>query len=94
MKNQTLMVLAIAAMLAVGGCAKDKGETEEPMALDSLPAAVKAGFDKDFPGATVRGVEKEQYPDGAIHYEIEFTTKDGKKMDQEFDATGHKLAKH
>lgn len=94
MVKRMLMTFAAAALLAVSGCAKDQNEIEEQITLDKLPPAVRASFDKEFPGATVSEVEKEQYPDGTVHYGIEFTTKDGKKMEQEFDTSGKKLADH
>ena len=63
-------------------------------AARQLPSNVRAGFDREFPGATIREVQKETYPDGTVHWEVEFTTKDGKEMEKEFDEAGKLLAEH
>ena len=79
------------------GCAQDDKHEEGDSAsveAQQLPSAVRAGFDRAFPGATIREVEKETYPDGTVHWEVEFTTADGKPMEKEFDQAGKLLADH
>lgn len=90
--KKTLLSVAAAALLAIAGCAGN-GKDHKAAAVQ-LPAPVKAGFDREFPGATVNEAEKETYADGTVHWEVKFTTKDGKKMEQEFDSAGKKLGKH
>ena len=34
---------------------------------DLLPGGVKAAFHREFPDATLEGVEKQTHPDGAVH---------------------------
>ena len=91
--------LVLLAAIAIGGCAThEKGEPadarHEDIPLADTPAAVKDGFAKEFPGATIKEVEKETYADGTVHYEIEYTGKDGKEHDVEFNADGEKLDEH
>jgi uncharacterized membrane protein YkoI len=60
----------------------------------ALPDAVKSGFAKAYPGATITKAEKETYKDGKVHYEVEYKTADGKEGDVELDANGNVLPEH
>lgn len=91
-QKRSVLLLALTAGLALGGCAS--GERHESVSYTALPAVVKGGFEREYPGATVQKVERETYKDGTVHYEIEFVTRDGKKMEQEFNADGDALEKH
>ena len=89
----------VAAALAISvGCKSSGGghdeEKHEEIAVTALPQAVRSGFDKAYPGATIKEVEKETYPDGTIHYEIEYVGADGKEKDVELDAEGEVLDAH
>jgi hypothetical protein len=103
MKRMIVMAL-LAALVAAGGCRHDghrgrHGEhemaaTHERIAFSQLPQPVQAGFHREFPNAKVEKVEKETYANGIMHYEIEFVTADGKKMEVEFDEDGELLDEH
>jgi uncharacterized membrane protein YkoI len=99
MKRITVsVVLMIATSLLVVGCSamnkEDDDTRHEEIAISALPANVKASFDKTYPGATIKEVEKETYADGTVHYEIEFTTKEGADSEVEIDAGGEVLPEH
>jgi len=63
------------------------------MPMSDLPAKVREGFDRAYPGARVTKVEKETYKNGTVHYEFEFE-QNGKKMDAELDPNGDVLPEH
>lgn len=95
--------LLVAASLVLGCHSNHKdmdddhaksGSTEERITLSQVPAAVKAGFDKQYPGAKIEHIEKETYADGTVHYEFEFEDKSGKDMEVEFNAMGEVLEDH
>lgn len=100
--NRVWAVL-LAGALALCGCEmfgkdrKDRHEKsarEEKIEVSSLPANVREAFDKAHPGATIRKAEKEIYADGTVHYEIEFTGKNGAKGEVEIDSSGEVLPEH
>ncbi|HEY0009787.1 MAG TPA: hypothetical protein VGB55_13750 [Tepidisphaeraceae bacterium] len=64
------------------------------IAQKDVPAAVMKGFNGAYPGATISQVEKEVYPDGTVHYEFDFKTADGKKMEIELNDEGEVLEGH
>ena len=74
-----LLLLAVAFGLATVGFSQEKEEKEKSA---TPPAAVKAAFEKGFPGATKPKWEKE---DG--DYEVGFADK-GNKMTAVYDAKG------
>ena len=84
----TASLLCAALTLAGAGCSGSKYAEIKP---SELPPAVKSGFEKEYPGATIHKVEKETYRDGLVHYEIEFTDKTGKKQEIEFNEQGEPL---
>jgi len=97
------LIIACALALAVNGCkcgaSKDdeKGELkarEEVIEFAQAPAKVQESFQKTYPGATVRKAEKETYSNGTVHFEIEFTSADGKKQEVEIDNDGEVLPEH
>ena len=90
MFNRTLAAFALAAPLFVLGC----NATTAAIPVTEVPANVVAGFHKEYPGATIKSVEKETYKDGTIHYEFEFKDKDGKSHEVEFNTDGVALDKH
>jgi len=75
---------------------EDKGGEEkyEKISMAELPAPVVASFQKAYPGVTPKEFKKEIYPDGTVHYEIEFKGQDGKDVELEFDADGEMLEDH
>lgn len=101
MKNRILMACALG--LAVLGCKTgtehddDKGELkakEEEVDFATLPANVQAAFQKAYPGARVSEAKRETYSNGTVHYEVEFTSADGKKQEVELDSEGEVLPEH
>ena len=97
------MMIACVLGLAVAGCncnkAKEDNKEEltakdEAVEFAATPAKVQAAFLKTYPGATVRKAEKEVYSNGTVHYEIEFTSADGKKQEVEIDSDGEVLPEH
>jgi YD repeat-containing protein len=96
-----ILTVALSALMALSmGCEhfkreKHDGETKHVhMSAADLPKAVSDGFTRDHPGATIREVEKETYADGTVHYEVKYTTPDGKQEEVEYDAKGEELEKH
>ena len=88
-------VLAVGLVISVG-CAKTgrPKEKHEKISETALPQAVRDGFAKAYPNAKIEEVEKETYPDGTVHYEIEYRGTDGKEHDVELNADGDVLEKH
>ena len=89
-----LMGMLVATAMAVGGCSWLRGEKEETVATDTVPAKVRDGFNREFPGAQIKNVEKETYEDGTVHYEFEYVDKSGKKGEVEFNTAGERLEEH
>ncbi len=81
---------SVGSLTLVTACAKHE-KSDNGLPQSDLPAAVRAGFERTFPQATLHEVEKETYRDGTVHWELEFVTRDGKKMEKEFDAAGELL---
>jgi len=61
-----------------------------------LPVDVRAGVMREYPGATVQSVTKktDQGTTGrpGVRYQVDLTTKDGKKVSREFDDKGKAVA--
>jgi hypothetical protein len=53
-----------------------------------LPVDVRAGVLREYPGATVQGVQKKTYEDRVVRYEVQLTTKDGKQVTRVFGEDG------
>lgn len=87
-KLLTITLLCTGMALAAMGCS---GAKYTHIKASELPPAVKAGFDKEFPGVTIYEVKKETYSDGVVHYEIEYTDKAGKKKEVELNDQGEVL---
>jgi hypothetical protein len=60
-----------------------------------LPVDVRSGVMREYPGATVQNVTKktDQGQEGrpGVRYQVELTTKDGKRVTREFDDKGKAL---
>ena len=82
------LVMICVLMAGLMGCAGAKTVEIDPV---QLPANFRVNFDKAYPGATITAVEKETYPDGTVHYELEFTTQHGVEKELEFSADGEEL---
>jgi hypothetical protein len=87
-------IMTFAAVLMMGvmlaGCAKKTDLNEA-----GAPANVVAAFHKAFPGAHIQKIEKEEYPDGQVHYEFVYTLKGQTgKRDVELDEKGNVLGDH
>ena len=96
--NRTMVVCAATVAIALlAGCAKSGGaqeEKHETISQSALPQAVRDGFAKAYPGATIQEVETETYPDGTVHYQIEYIGSDGKEQEVELNADGDVLDDH
>ena len=93
------IVWCLAAALAISAGCKSSGggdvdEKHEKISQSALPQAVRDGFTKAYPGATIKEVEKETYADGTVHYEIGYRGADGKDHDVELNAEGEVLEAH
>ncbi len=66
---------------------ENKETKDEKIEASALPAGVTAAFNTAHPGATIKEVEKETYPDGKIHYEIKYTDSTG-EHEVELDEKG------
>ncbi|MEA2707627.1 MAG: putative beta-lactamase-inhibitor-like, PepSY-like [Phycisphaerales bacterium] len=97
MNKQIIWCVAAGLTLAVG-CAKSGGGQDttkhEKISETALPQAVRDGFAKAHPGVKIEKVEKETYPNGTVHYEVEYRGADGKEKDVELNADGEVLDAH
>jgi|GEM_PF-2326020 len=82
-----LAASASAAALAVAAAG---GQSEQPLAYKEVPAAVRAAFEKQFPGAKVRGASSETAAGGTV-YEVECDWR-GRRHDISFRADGALVA--
>ena len=57
-----------------------------------LPVDVRAGVQREYPGAAVRAVDKRVYDDRVVRYEVQLRTKDGRDVTRVFDADGKPAA--
>jgi hypothetical protein len=93
----TIAALILAAGLTAG-CHHNHHEADEDemkISQANTPPAVLASFEKAYPDATIKEVEKENYPNGDVHYEIVYTdSKTGKTHEIELDSTGKILEDH
>lgn len=94
MRFMSASLVVTSALLVGCQSGSRSGSHEETIPLTQVPAAVKAGFDKQYPGAKIEKIEKETYADGTVHYEFEFEDKSGKDMEVEFNADGEVLDGH
>ena len=101
--STTLSTAALATAMVIAGCQSNNPKNggresddgvEVRIEESAVPAKVRQGFDRAFPQARVSEVSKETYPNGTVHYEFEFVTKEGKQMDVEFDEGGEQLPDH
>jgi hypothetical protein len=68
-----------------------RAQSEGRLTVDQsavLPVDVRAGVQKEYPGSTVQKVEMKTYNDRVVRYEVQLTTKDGKKVTREFGSDG------
>jgi hypothetical protein len=96
---KAVVLLSLGAALA--GCEQNKkdphaGHDHRPrprgiLQVDQsavLPVDVRAGVQREYPGATVQDVQKRVYDSRNVRYEVHLTTKDGRQVVQEFDEAG------
>lgn len=98
-----LAAAVVGSALILGGCRKDQDNKAESAPRDHhpapegrlhvdqsavLPVDVKAGVQREYPGATVQNVTKRTYDDRVVRYEVSLTTKDGRQQTRVFDANG------
>ena len=97
----TTAALAAALALAGSGCAKQKQDShashdhhprpEGRLEIDQsavLPVDVRAGVQKEYPGAAVQSVNKRTLDDRVVRYEVKLRTKDGREVTRVFDSDG------
>lgn len=82
--------LAAAAAATALAAAAAGGQGEKPLAYKEVPAAVRAAFEKQFPGAKVRGASSETGERGTV-YEVECDWR-GRPHDITFRADGALVA--
>lgn len=96
-----ILSLAVAFGLSSFGCRKDTGDSgarqdRRPTPVGRLevdqsavlPVDVKAGVQREYPGAAVTSVSKRTLDDRAVRYEVQLKTRDGKDVTRIFDADG------
>ena len=101
MKGLKAVVIVGLGAAALVGCEQNKkdphaGHDHRPrprgiLQVDQsavLPVDVRAGVQREYPGATVQDVQKRTYDNRNVRYEVHLTTKDGRQVVQEFDAAG------
>ena len=54
----------------------------------TLPVDVRAGVQREYPGSTVQNVTLKRLDDRQVRYQVDLTTKDGKRVTREFDDKG------
>jgi hypothetical protein len=97
----TSVTLAAALAVASPGCKQNKQEShashdhhpkpEGRLEIDQsavLPVDVRAGVQREYPGASVQGVNKRTYDNRVVRYEVKLRTKDGREVTRVFDADG------
>ena len=99
MNKTAILSVALVAAFAIGCESMRHGDdhddaVETMIQMDQVPAGVRQAFEREFPGAQVREIEKEVYSNGTVHYGFEFVSKDGKKMEAEFSEDGELLPEH
>lgn len=57
-----------------------------------LPVDVRAGVQREYPGAAVQSVNKRTLDDRAVRYEVQLRTKDGRDVTRIFNADGRPAA--
>jgi len=87
-RSRTLLTVTAAGALALAGCKSGKS-SEAPAKQDHhpapegrvtvdqsavLPVDVRAGVQRDFPGAAVTNVNKRTYDDRVVRFEVHVTT--------------------
>ena len=99
--KRTIRVFVACGVFAVAGCqqenkgrAGDQDRRPRPtgrMEVDQsavLPVDVRTGVMREYPGATVQDVSKRTMDDRTVRYDVSLTTKDGRKVTQQFDSNG------
>ena len=95
----TTAALAAVLALAGAGCKQNKSQApqdhhpkpEGRLEVDQsavLPVDVRAGVQREYPGASVQNVSKRTYDDRVVRYEVKLRTKDGREVMQVFDSDG------
>lgn len=95
MRSKTVAVVGL-SVLALAGCRQqDHSKHHHPPSehvrdgdQDLLPGRVKSAFQREFPDATIEDTDKQTHPDGAVHWEVRYRTKDGQSRSAEFDTDG------
>ena len=96
MRPLSALSLSLTAALVLGGCnASSKSKADQDgIPIDQVPPAVQAAFDKAYPGAKIKEIERETYKDGTVHYEYSFTDAAGKAQEVELNEEGDVLDEH
>jgi len=102
-----MLSVTVAGALALAGCKGNKPSADARAKADHhpapegrvtvdqsavLPVDVRAGVQRDFPGAAVTDVNKRTYDDRVVRYEVHVTTKDGRQTTRVYDADGKAAA--
>ena len=98
-----MLSVTVAGALALAGCKGNKPSADARAKADHhpapegrvtvdqsavLPVDVRAGVQRDFPGAAVTDVNKRTYDDRVVRYEVHVTTRDGTRHVREYNADG------
>lgn len=98
--------LGACAFAMTAGCRQDgqeqsdrnrsdlRAQSEGRLRVDQsavLPVDVRAGVQRAYPGATVQNVTKKTLEDRKVSYEIDLTTRDGRRLTRAFDDKGQPL---
>ena len=101
MRTRSILAAALSVAAVAVGCQQERPAPSRPPAEhvhdddpDMLPGTVKAGFDRAFPDADIKDVDKQTHPDGTIHWDVTFTTKAGDVQKAEFDRDGKLLRRY
>ena len=98
MRIKSFTAVGLGVFALAGGCQQQQdghaGHRHPPSEhvrdhdQDLLPGRVKSDFTREFPNVTITDTEKQTRPDGAVHREVRYRTKDGQTRVAEFDTDG------
>ena len=97
--RSTIRIALVCGALAGAGSSQDGGAKPRDrhpkpvgrMEIDQsavLPVDVRAGVMREYPEASVQGVNKRVFDDRVVRYDVTLTTKDGRQVTRQFDADG------
>ena len=85
--------LPVAGLLAAGCAASDAKAKRSVITMEQTPVTVRQGIEKAYPDSKVGKIQKEVFPNGAIHYRVDVVTRDGLEQELYLAPDGERLEK-